>query len=89
VAPAEGGFDSGGGRFVASLRSDSGDVDLYLEKFGRGGLLGLATVWRIVAASEHDGGNEDVVFDGGPGRYRWRITAPEGAAKYEFSYNRP
>jgi len=85
-SPNSSGFASGGGQFKGYLRGPAGsDFDLYLERFSSGLLGG----WSIVARAETTSNNEDIVYSGGAGTYRWRIKAYSGSGAYDFYFRNP
>lgn len=86
-SPSSSGFASGGGQFKGYLRGPAGaDFDLYLERRSSG-LLG--TSWSIVARGETAAPNEDIIYNGASGTYRWRIKSYSGAGGYDFYFKHP
>lgn len=85
--PSSTGFASNGGQFKGYLRGANGtDFDLFLER-RTSGLFG--TSWSIVARAETSSTNEDIVYSGTAGTYRWRIKSYSGAGAYTFYVKNP
>ena len=85
--PASTGFASNGGQFKGYLRGPAGtDFDLFLER-QTSGLFG--TSWSIVARAETASTNEDIVYNGAAGTYRWRIRSYSGSGAYTFYVKNP
>lgn len=88
-SPSSSGFSSAGGQFKGHLRGPAAaNFDLYLERLGSSG-LGLFPTWTAVASSATAGSSENIVYSGGSGTYRWRITSSTGAGSYDFYFKNP
>ena len=85
--PSSTGFSAPAGQFKGYLRGPAGtDFDLFLERQSSG-LFG--TSWSIVARGETTTSNEDIVYNGTAGTYRWRIRAYSGSGAYTFYVKNP
>lgn len=81
------GFVSDGGDFAGYLQGPTGaDFDVYLEKLNSGLLF---QSWVVVATSESPGGSEVIEYQGGAGRYRWRVSAYAGSGQYQLYLSNP
>ena len=85
--PSSTGFSAPAGQFKGYLRGPAAtDFDLFLERQSSG-LFG--TSWSIVARGETTTSNEDIVYNGTAGTYRWRIRAYSGSGAYTFYVKNP
>lgn len=76
-------YYSGSGTHRGYLRGPTNaDFDLYLQRWN-----GLR--WVNVASGIGTTSNEDVVYNGNAGYYRWRIHAYSGSGSYQFWMKRP
>lgn len=70
--------------FNACLDAPTGtDFDLYLEK-----KIGVHN-WTRVAAATGGSSDETLTYTGGPGFYRYRVWADNGAAPFLLNYSKP
>jgi serine protease len=76
-------YSSTSGTHRGWLRGPSGtDFDLYLYKWN-------GSSWSIVARSESATSEEQIVYSGTPGYYRWRVYSYSGSGSYTVWLQRP
>ncbi len=76
--------ESNGGTFEGYLRGAAGtDFDLVLQKANKGGR------WKTVAAAQSPDPNEDLVYTGSSGIYRWVVNSYSGSGAFEFYFKNP
>jgi serine protease len=76
-------YSSTSGTHRGWLRGPAGtDFDLYLYKWN-------GFFWSIVARSESATSEEQIVYNGTPGYYRWRVYSYSGGGTYTFWLQRP
>lgn len=83
-------FNGGSGTYEGYLVGAAGtDFDLRLEKYTQSCFIFCSSSWNSVATAETSSTNEEIIYNGTAGEYRWRISSYSGAGSYDFYSKAP